>query len=218
MPKVVDPQQRRAAVARSVFRVICRDGLENASLRNVADDAGLAIGSVRHYFANHSDMLVFAMQAMSDQVTERVQRHVETLVQDVPGDERWIAIEGLLGELLPLDEERWQESLVWLAFAMAARTRPELADRAREVHDGLRSAIGRVLTRAELSGALEDGLDVELETERLCALLDGLATDAALQPERMPPELIHRILRRHLTTLRRGQRPWPDSQERAAER
>ncbi|MFI9589760.1 TetR family transcriptional regulator [Nonomuraea sp. NPDC052265] len=44
-------------VAGTVFGVVRRAGFEQASLRNVAEEAGLAIGSVRHYFAGHTELI-----------------------------------------------------------------------------------------------------------------------------------------------------------------
>jgi AcrR family transcriptional regulator len=55
-----------------VFRVIRRDGVDQASLRAVATEAGLVIGSVRHYFATHDEMIVFAMRVLADRVTTRI--------------------------------------------------------------------------------------------------------------------------------------------------
>ncbi|MEV0662880.1 TetR family transcriptional regulator C-terminal domain-containing protein [Actinomadura luteofluorescens] len=90
-----------------MFRVVRRDGLEQASLRTVAAEAGLAIGSVRHSFGGQADIMIFAMRTFA--------------------------------ELLPLDDERREEAEVWPAFAVGARTRPELRPLAREMHDDLRA-------------------------------------------------------------------------------
>jgi hypothetical protein len=40
-----------------------------------------------------------------------------------------------------------------------------------------------------------------VETERLCALIDGLTVEGVLHPDRMTPELMAAALRRHLETL-----------------
>ncbi|MGH3548110.1 MAG: hypothetical protein ACRDQU_08350 [Pseudonocardiaceae bacterium] len=41
-----------------------RSGLQQASLRAVADEATLNLGSVRHYFDNQQELMRFAMQSM----------------------------------------------------------------------------------------------------------------------------------------------------------
>jgi DNA-binding transcriptional regulator YbjK len=200
MPKVVDPQQRRQAVADAVFRVVQRDGFEQASLRNVAAEAGLAIGSVRHYFDNHVDLVAFAMQAMGERLRARLTAHVERL-QDATSDGRRQVVLDMLSEVLPMDDERHQEAVVWLEFSTAARTRPELRPHADELYSGLLAATTRILTRASEAAGLN--LDVPLEARRLCALLDGLTTQAVLYPDQLTPAAMTAVLHHHLESLRR---------------
>ncbi|MFD1933483.1 TetR/AcrR family transcriptional regulator [Nonomuraea mangrovi] len=200
MPKIVDPEARREEVVEAVFRVVRRDGLEQASLRNVAEEAGLAIGSVRHYFAGHTELMVFAMQAMNERVVRRLLEHVERL--ETVGDRLPVA-ESMLAELLPLDERRREEATIWLAFATAARTRPELRPHAEESYDGLRHLVFRVLDGARRRDRLREDVDLEVEVERLCALIDGLTVHAVLHPDRMDAGTMTRVLRSHLQSLTR---------------
>ncbi|GAA3793745.1 TetR family transcriptional regulator C-terminal domain-containing protein [Sphaerisporangium flaviroseum] len=213
MPKIVDPQERRRAVVEAVFRVVERDGLEQASLRNVADEAGLAIGSVRHYFAGHADLMVFAMRAMIERVTARLTEHAERLLTaDAPlrpPHERQETVVRMLAEVLPLDEERRREAVVWLAFVSAARTHPPLRSHADEIYDGLLTLVTRVLEGIRNAGRLPADADVALESRRLCALLDGLSLEAVLHPGRLDAETMLAVLRRHLTALAAGDHGGP---------
>ncbi|MFI6395892.1 TetR/AcrR family transcriptional regulator [Nonomuraea sp. NPDC050540] len=197
MPKVVDPEARRDEVVDAVFRVVRRAGFEHASLRNVAAEAGLAIGSVRHYFDSHTDLMVFAMRASLDRVAARLMERVGPLLAEQDRDARAEGAQRMLSELLPLDDQRREETTVWLAFATAARTRPELEPLARESHDGMRKLVRRIVDGL----ARRCPLDAELETERLAALIDGLTLEGVLRPDRMPPGLMARTLRHHLQTL-----------------
>lgn len=199
MPKIVDADARRRAVTDAVFRVIDSDGLEAATLRNIAAEAGLAIGSVRHYFAGHTELTVFALAALRERMTARILGHLDRPVSEAP---REIA-EAVLLEFLPLDEDRRRETVVWLAFVTAARTRPELRDQATRLHEGTRLVIGRVLERAVALGRVAPDVDTALETERLSALLDGLAMNAVLQPGLLTPATMLQVLRRHLDSLAR---------------
>ncbi|ANN19143.1 TetR family transcriptional regulator [Amycolatopsis orientalis] len=200
MPKIVDPTARRLEIAEAVFRVIQADGLAQASLRSVADEAGLAIGSVRHYFRGHDELIVFAMRALGDRVEARLLRHLpELLDPETPRSRRQELTEALLGELLPLTEQTRAETEVWLAFSAAAKNRPELAEEVARAHAGVRALVRRVLEGARGAGGLLDDLDLDVETERLAALLDGLAMASG----RTSPELMRTVLGRHLETLRR---------------
>jgi AcrR family transcriptional regulator len=204
MPKIVDAVERRRAVADAVFSVIGQRGLEGASLRNVAAEAGLAVGSVRHYFSGHDELLLFAMKEISSRFEQRVLKHVEGLREEDDEAERRRVTQALLSEFLPLDATRREEAAVWQAFVTAARTRPELQPRAREVLEGMRTVVERVLLAGQRTGGLPDSLDVELESVRLCALLDGLTVQAVQAPDLVPPGLLTDVLRRHLLALSGG--------------
>ncbi|MGW1071960.1 TetR/AcrR family transcriptional regulator [Streptomyces sp. NPDC002537] len=201
MPKIVDPGARRRAVAEAVLRVVGRDGLDAASLRNVADEAGLAIGSVRHYFTDHDEMVIFAMGELADRVERRVRAHADRILAAAPADRRGPA-EELLTEFLPLDEARREEAALWIAFTTAARTRPGLRPRAVETQANMLVLLDRVVRGGQESGTLRADLDVELESLRLAALVDGLTLQAVLEPQRLAADVLLRVLRRHLDGLR----------------
>lgn len=204
MPKLVDPAARRLAVVDAVFRVVLRDGLERASLRTVADEAGLNIGSVRHYFDSQRDLMCFAMQAMIDRVGARLLCRVadyDALGPVGPAQQRERAV-GLLGELLPLDEQRRAEVTVFIDFVMAARTNPAFAGLADKAARGIRSLVRQTLTRLlEASGVRKD-LDLDVETERLASLLDGLGLNAVLYPQLVGADACAAVLLAHLEGLK----------------
>ena len=64
--------------------------------------------------------------------------------------------------------------------------------------------VRRVLDRAVSLGRVSPDLDLDVETERLSALLDGLAMSAVLQPDLLPVPALRRILGRHLDSLADG--------------
>ncbi|MFE7531037.1 TetR/AcrR family transcriptional regulator [Kitasatospora sp. NPDC057542] len=202
MPKIVDPAERRQAVADAVLRVAAREGLEHTSLRNVAEEAGLAIGSVRHYFAGSSELMIFAMRELAHRIEARVRVHAAALLDPAAaGTDRRERTVRLLAETLPLDAGRREESALWLSFVTAARTRPDLRPRAAEMQAGLDDLVRRVLAESERSGGLAPGLDLDVETRRLSALLDGLTLQAVQHPDLVGPDELHAVLRRHLDTL-----------------
>ncbi|WP_394616610.1 TetR/AcrR family transcriptional regulator [Lentzea sp. JNUCC 0626] len=198
-PRVVDPVARRRDVAEAVFRVVVRDGVEQASLRNVAMEAGLSIGSIRHYFDSHDAMVVFAVEFLIESIDRRVFEHVRA--RKDPADVRRPG-ERVLSEVLPLDDRRRDEAVLWLAFATAARTRPSLLPHAERLYDGLRALCHRALTVMSKAGTIAATHDLALETERLASLLNGLTVDGVLHPDRMTPELTLSVLRGHLDSLR----------------
>ncbi|MFE5736242.1 TetR/AcrR family transcriptional regulator [Streptomyces celluloflavus] len=203
MPKHVDPDARRRHVVDALFRVVVREGLQRTSLRAVADEAQLNIGSLRHYFASQQDLMRFAMQSMLDRVESRLLEHVERIgdLGSRPRPERLRLAAGFLAELLPLDEHRRAEVTVFLDFNTAARTNPAFGDLSRQAAEGTGKLVRRVLIRLDAAGALRPGLDIGIETERLTALLDGLSLRAVLHPEILKPQTCADVLFAHLGDL-----------------
>ncbi|MDQ2883127.1 MAG: TetR/AcrR family transcriptional regulator [Actinomycetota bacterium] len=201
MPKLVDPVVRRLDVVEALFRVVVRSGLQQASLRAVADEAKLNIGSVRHYFDDQQELMRFAMQSMLDRVAARLYRRVEELpamgALSRPRRRQWVV--DLLSELLPLDDARRGEVIVWMEFTTAARINPVLDDLAQKSAAGTRS-----LVRQVLAGILRAGLDLNVETERLVALLDGLSINAVLRPDLLSAADCVAALHTHLAELESG--------------
>ena len=169
MPKVVDHAARREELAAALWRLVMREGIEAASVRRVAAEAGWSPGSLRHYFKSRSDLLAFAMEL----VIQRVRDRVAALGADP--DPRL-----LLQQALPLDAERRAEMQVWLAFTMQALVDPGL----RELRDGAHAALRGLCRRIVVAGRWSDP---ERAAEQLHALVDGLALHAVLAPDVTTP-------------------------------
>lgn len=203
MPKIVDPAARRREIVDAVCRIIASDGLERASLREVADEAGLAVGSVRHYFSSSEELLSFSFAAVVDRIVARLDSAYADLAATPAGSsEHHAAVLTLLGEFLPLDEERALDACAWLAFKNAARIRPFLAAEADRSHRTVAAVVGQLITRL----VADDGGDRQrlvTEAERLLATLDGLTMHALLQPGWMTQEMCREVLESHLAGLGR---------------
>lgn len=190
---MVDPIERRQALAEAVWRVIRRDGIQGASVREVAQEAGLSTGSLRHYFTSQSALLTFAMAMVIERVEERV--------RELPRPQDPLeAARVVLAELLPLDPERQAENQVWLAFTARALVDPALRRLRDEAYDRLRAAChGWVVQLLSPQAAASQ---VEVETDRLFALLDGLAVHAAMRPG--PTTHLVAALHHHLSEIADG--------------
>ncbi|MET4133824.1 TetR family transcriptional regulator C-terminal domain-containing protein [Pseudarthrobacter sp. PvP090] len=216
MPKFVDAALRRQEVVEAVFRIVAADGLERASLREVADEAELAVGSVRHYFASSDELLAHSFGVVVDRVVRRLTAADGRLAEAQPGTpEHHEGVLTLLGEFLPLDEERAVDACVWMAFKAAARTKPFLAPEADRSHRAVAAIVGRLVMELSAgagagagAGSETAGTDAAVvqqrlvtEAERLLATLDGLTMHALLQPEWMTAQMCSDVLESHLNGL-----------------
>lgn len=204
MPKIVNADDRRELVADAVFDVINRQGMAQASLRNVAERAGLALGSVRHYFANQAELMEFAFRVNSERIHLRALDRLEDLEQfALPRDAESLVEKCavVLEELLPLDVESAAGAVVRVEFMLAARTDAGLQDAAQDDYRATGAVVGRVVMQLLESALMAGSPEPVDEAERLIAVLDGLALRMVLQPGWSGPEQGRATLRRHLRSL-----------------
>ena len=197
MPKIVDHETRREEIAEALWRVVRRDGIRAASVRTIAAEAGWSAGAVRYYFPDQDGLLSFAMDLVTRRVTERID------ALDPKGSALSIVLR-YLEEALPLDAERRAEFDVWLAFMAQAQAESgtgTLHEHVDKVHNGLRQLCESLLQALAQSGALQEGLDLRREVERLHAVIDGLSLHATIQPDRTTPARVRQLLRHHIESL-----------------
>lgn len=190
MPKVVDVEQRRAHIVDAVFRLVAQGGVEAASLRNVAAESGLNIGSVRHYFESHNALMLAATETMAERVSARMEAHGDRLqAAFMAGDDRAMeaAVFAIFAELLPLDGQRRVECAVWLAFAERARVSPEL----RPAADAMHRDVIRHTTDLLAGAGVPDPDD---RAAVLATAVDGLTLAGLSWPADYPPAKQERLL------------------------
>ncbi|TQR47163.1 TetR/AcrR family transcriptional regulator [Paenibacillus popilliae] len=194
MPKIVDHEKRKRLVAEAAIRVIQREGLDNATVRNVAAEAGLSVGSMRHYFSTQVELFSFCMNIFRQQVEERLSAIVF--------DGRILpSLLMLLMQFLPIDEDRRVEMEAWLSFTSKTLTHSELQHLSNELNDGIYYVTKYVIDQLLEKNLAKPELDYDMEVEKLYALLDGLALHLILQPQRLQVERVERILNEHLHSL-----------------
>ena len=176
MPKVVDHDERRAALAEAVWRLASREGLEALTLRDVSAEASCSTGALHHYFRDKEELLLFAFQTIAD----RVGRRIDAAKGATSGPLDFART--LLAVGLPLDAERRDEIRVWFAFLGLALTRPVLAEAQRDAYRAWRGLLAQTLKEAQERGEIDRALDPELEAAGLVALVDGLAVQASFEP------------------------------------
>jgi AcrR family transcriptional regulator len=192
MPRLIDHNDRNDEIAAAAFRVLARDGVAALSVRRVADEAGIATASLRRAFPTQDELRRFCF--------ERLQQDVATRLLAVTGHGRERAMQAMR-ELLPLDDARRTELLVQLQLSRLALTDDDLQEQARELHEGVRRVCDAVIQDLAEAGELGRSLDSHLETQRLHALLDGLALHLVWASSSDAADEAERVLSRHLDSL-----------------
>ncbi len=195
------PRQARISAATLVdalIAVVVREGLDAVSIRSVAREAGVSIGTVQYYFASKDDLLLAAYGHVFDEVSARAR---EIAASDPPPAEY---IRALLFELLPLDDRRRATLQVTIAFTARSTHSPRLAELYTEGYRALTDAIARALRLAATSGQANPGVDPVRAARHAVALADGLGWHLLCAPEALTADNAVAALDAHLVALLPG--------------
>ncbi len=66
MPKIVDHDERRLALADAVLALIAREGISAVTTRAVAEESGWSTGVLNHYFGSRHELLLAALRRAGD--------------------------------------------------------------------------------------------------------------------------------------------------------
>lgn len=168
MPRLVDKRARRRQIVDAVWSVIADRGLESVSLRHVAATAGVSVGLVQHYFSDKDEMVLYALQSLTQQVGARLAHGMVALAEQ--SDPRAL-VRAVLIELLPLDDDRALEARVAAAFLARAAVDAGVAAHLQDGHARTHEFLAAQLRRGEVK-------DPEQEANLLVALVDGLTLHA----------------------------------------
>lgn len=195
MPKIVDHDQRREELARAAVRAIDRLGLEGATMREIAKEAGYSTGVLGHYFESKDDIVLGALRFMMHGTLARM--------AEIAGNLRGMkAAQEMAAELLPLDPRRAKENRVWAVYWAQALTSPKLRREYLRNDALLRTFLREALDTAIEDGELAPGTDSSLEANRLLALSDGVSVQALFDRKFWTDERQLDAIEVHLDDLR----------------
>ena len=197
----LDHDERRTELAEAVWRVIRREGVRGASVRGVAREAGLSMGSVRYFFGTQDELLRFAMRAVVARAEVRIQAGSADRDKLVAQRDAGAAAAQLLEQILPLDDERVADAQVWLAFTVQGTVDEGMAKIRREADEGVRQLCEKCVTDLAELGLVATDRDRGVEIERLWSLLDGLTLHILLDLAPPSASRAGQILRTHLADL-----------------
>lgn len=194
MPKIVDHDHKRKLIAETAWKIIETEGIEKASIRRIASEAGMSAGALRHYFSNQDELLLFIMDYFLARGKERSKN--KSWSQDP-----FIAVQETLLELVPVDRDKQAEAGVWLVFVIRSLTSAALNAKKDELTEGeyiLMEALLEILIKA---GYVKKDIDIEIEKLRLSAVIEGLSIHALLRPDIFTIEKTEQIITHHLKEL-----------------
>lgn len=173
MPKQVDHDEQRLAIAGAAISVIDREGLDGARLRDVARAANVTTGAVTHYFDSKDAVLEAALAEIVRRILEKQSEIAGTA-----------SLVDLASAFLPLDAASRSEWRVWLAFWGRAIAN----ERLRAIHREYYAAIVSRLAEGLIAAYPLPEPQARTLADAVIAAIDGVGTRATLEPEDWPPE------------------------------
>lgn len=194
MPKIVDHERRRIELVEATWRIIARLGLQRATMREVAEEAGFSNGALKPYFPTKDALL----QATFEHVFHRTSERIAEAAASLEGLE---ALKAFGREVLPLDATRLDEARTVVPFwhvAIHDREKAALNDDSMVIWRGW---ILRWLVQAREAGELRAGVDVGPAADGLLTFLLGAQVTATLDPGHADPVQLTRQLDVHMGLL-----------------
>lgn len=151
-PKRLAPAERLEILTRAALQVFARDGLGAARHARVAETAGVALGTVFHYFPTRT--------ALVDSVLAEVDRqYIAGLVTAAADDEKPApqAILALLMSFADSIDEAPEHALIWLEWSTSVRA--EIWSAYLVFHQRATARIAEIVKRGIEAGDIKASLD-----------------------------------------------------------
>ena len=200
MPTRVDHERRRRQIAEALLQIAATRGLQAASMREVAAEAGVSLRLVQYYFSTKEQLLLGSLPYLGERLTARVQARLAALGS--PPSPRQV-VEGILLAVLPTDEESRAIRRTYDAFYALVLTDPGLAERnTASDPDALERLLARQLGAAQEAGQVTADHDAGQVAAGLLALTNGLG--ASVIGGQRDGDAASAVLRYHLDRLFTG--------------
>jgi len=192
-------KDRHAELVAAAVTTLRRLGFEQMRLRDVAEEAGVSIGLLQHYFETREQL---GREAFVAACGERARRFAESAPQS---GSAWSRIERMLRYAFELDGIR-DRGATWLDLCAAASRDPRLRREAARVQDVWRKPLRQAIAAGQATGELHPRVAPAAAVEVLLALIDGaeLAVTIDTEDERLVDRLLGATLEavRHLLGVR----------------
>ncbi|NOU85323.1 TetR family transcriptional regulator [Paenibacillus sp. LMG 31460] len=193
MSKTEARNKQMELIADATFRVIQSVGLEQTTIRKIAKEAGLSLGTVQYYFPTQQDIYLYSMEQLSKRILERIVQSVQK------GDPVFEGVVTMLKQFISnQDQDPMIENEVWLSFSLMALRDQALEHLSSSTHQSTREFMELILNILQQNNYLRDALDLEMEAMNLHAFIDGLSLHAILYPNSFDEKMIENRIKDYL--------------------
>lgn len=187
---------RRGLVLDAAAALIADEGLLAATMRRIADVSGVSLGTLTHHFKSLDELLGATLERASSSFTQALAQSQAD--DDRPADVRLAA---MFEAVLPVRAAPARQWRLWLQFWSRALYDGALSRVNARRYRAWRTAIAGLIQAGVAETRFRHGLDVQTETHKLVALMDGLCVAVALRDPAVRPARARTLVRSALAAL-----------------
>ncbi|NIK12612.1 TetR/AcrR family transcriptional regulator [Alkalibacillus almallahensis] len=194
MPKKIDHTERKDHIIEAMFRIVHRSGFEKATLREIAKEADLSLGSVQHFFPKQGDIYIDAIEEIYSRFKARmdeIEHHNDENVFDN-------AVRMIKQIVQASTEEERMENDIWMKFSIMATMNPdyhEAKNKSREVNYSFAKEIVTMLSE---NGYLSKDESIDEAANTLTIFIHGLVFETVMYDELYDEDKVDGEVRRYL--------------------
>ncbi len=183
MPKVIDHDQRRADIIDVTWGLIVKGGLEAATMREIATEAGFANGALKHYFPGKDEIIQGTYERALGQMSEGVSQAV--------GDKTGIqALRSIVYATAPLTPEAITAGRVLLSFWERALSNEDLHGAYRDHLVSWREGLASYIAQGREAGDIVTDTPDEQLVDEIVLTNVGANIMSLIAPDLSTPELL----------------------------
>lgn len=164
---------RKAAILEATSRVIVANGVDSTRLADVADEAGVSVGLIQHYFRTKERLVLETFRAAIEENREAWRRCVAE-------DDDPLARIARLARFISTDDDFGLAWGLWVEFYAASTRNRELRKHVHRIMNVWRELFTESIVDGIDRGVLRPTSDVDDAVTRIVALTDGLAIQTLL--------------------------------------
>ena len=194
MPKLIDHDERKKVISQAVWKLLNERGVSAITIRNVAAEAGISTGSLRHFFDSRVELVTYALELIGVE-SEANMRAVSVQGQDVLNTVK------ILEHFIPLTPRSRAVSRIVLGIVAELRSTPEIKNVSVTSLERIRALFYDMLMHLDKAGQLKAGTDVKVQANQLTMLSYGLTTKAIIGGKGSDPVNLSYIFRSSINEL-----------------
>jgi AcrR family transcriptional regulator len=183
MPKVIDHDQRRSDIIDVTWALIVKGGLEAATMREIASEAGFANGALKHYFPGKDEII----QGTYDRALGMMSEGVATAVGDATG---LAALRAIVYASAPLTEEAIVAGRVLLSFWERAMSNDDLHQAYLSHLTSWRGGLLTYIEQGRADGDIRTSTPDEQLVDEIVLINVGANVMSLIAPQLSTPDLL----------------------------